>query len=156
MKTAKLSDIKKELQHLSPNEILEVCLRLARYKKENKELIAYLLFEAHDIDAYNAGIKENIDEAFEDINTSNLYLAKKTLRKILKQANKYIRYTANNITEVEVLMYFCSLLKTCGIPIHKNKAINNIYLQQLKKIKAAIALLHEDIQYDYNKKLEEL
>ena len=41
-----LQDIKKEIQHLRPEQLAELCLRLARYKKENKELLAYILFEA--------------------------------------------------------------------------------------------------------------
>jgi hypothetical protein len=32
-----LQDIKKELQHLSSLQVADLCLRLARYKKENKE-----------------------------------------------------------------------------------------------------------------------
>ena len=44
-----LQDIKKELQHLSSLQIADLCLRLSRYKKENKELLAYLLFEADNL-----------------------------------------------------------------------------------------------------------
>ncbi len=156
MKTASLSEIKQELQNLTAKEMAELCLRLARYKKENKELLAYLLFESHNVEAYTERIKENIDEAFKDVNIRNLYLAKKTLRKILRQVNRYIKYASNKQTEVELLIYFCSLLKACGIALHKSKALNNMYLQQLKKIKAALATLHEDIQYDFMKQIEQL
>jgi len=156
MKTISLSEIKQELQNLPAKEIAELCLRLARYKKENKELLAYLLFEAHNPEAYAIRIKESIEEGFKDINTVNLYLAKKTLRKILRQANRYIKYTSNKQTEVEVLVHFCSVLKVSGIAIHKNKALHNLYLKQLKKIKAAITTLHEDIQYDFMKSIQQL
>ncbi len=137
-------------------ELGDLCLKLARYKKENKELLSYLLFESHNADTYTNNIKENMDESFKDINIRNLYLAKKTLRKILRQANKYIKYTYSKQTEVEVLIHFCFLLKAAGIILHKNKAINNMYQQQLKKIKAALAALHEDIQFDFIKQLEQL
>jgi hypothetical protein len=156
MKTASLAEIKQELQNLSAKEIAELCVRLARYKKENKELLAYLLFESHNEEAYVVQVKEMIDEKFKDVNTRNLYLAKKTLRKILRIINKHIKYTASKQTEVELLIYFCLLLKNSGIALHKNKALNNIYLQQLKKIKAALSLLHEDIQYDFLKQIEQL
>ena len=33
-----LQDIKKEIQHLPHEQLAELCLRLARQKKENKEL----------------------------------------------------------------------------------------------------------------------
>ncbi len=156
MKSASLNEIKQELQNLSAKEIAELCLRLAKYKKEIKELLTYLLFEAHDVEAYTKLIKENIVEMFKDVNTSNLYFAKKTLRKILRQANKHIRYTLSKQTEVEIRIFFCYELKATGIPLYKNKALNNMYLQQLKKIKAALASLHEDVQYDFMKQLEQL
>ena len=52
MKTASISELKQELQYRSEKEIMELCLRLARFKKENKELLTYLLFEAQDEEAY--------------------------------------------------------------------------------------------------------
>jgi hypothetical protein len=156
MKIASLSEIKQELENLSAKEITALCLRLARYKKENKELLQYLLFNAHDTDAYTEQVKEMIDELFEDVNRANLYLAKKTLRKILRQTNKYIRYTGSKQTEAALLIYFCTRLKESGIAFHKNKALNNIYLRQIKKIKAALATLHEDIQYDFMKQMTQL
>ena len=64
MKTASLAEIKQELQNLSTKEIAELCLRLARYKKENKELLAYLLFESHNEEAYAVQVKEMIEEKF--------------------------------------------------------------------------------------------
>jgi len=41
-----IAEIKKELQHLDNTQLTELCLRLVRYKKENKELTGYLLFDA--------------------------------------------------------------------------------------------------------------
>ena len=38
MKPEKLSDLKKVLLVLNTTELTEICLRLAKYKKENKEL----------------------------------------------------------------------------------------------------------------------
>lgn len=156
MKTASLAEIKQELQNLTAKEITEICLRLARFKKDNKELITYLLFEAHNVEAYTRQVKEMMNETFKDVNTNNFYLAKKTLRKILRLVNKYIKYVASKQTEVELRIYFCLLLKNSGIRIHKNKVLTNMYMQQLKKIKAALTSLHEDIQYDFTKQVDEL
>ncbi len=156
MKAISLSEIKQKLQSFSAKETAELCLRLARYKKENKELLAYLLFNAHDVEGYTNEIKETIDEAFKNVNRSNLYLTKKTLRKILRQMNKHIRFTLERQTEAELRIYFCSTLKASGLAIHKNKTLSNMYGQQIKKIKTALAGLHEDIQYDLTKQVEEL
>lgn len=156
MKAISLGEIKQELQHLSAKETAALCLRLARYKKENKELLAYLLFHAHDIETYTNEVKESIREGFEEVNKSNLYLAKKTLRKILRQINKQVRFTLNKQTEAELRIHFCVTLKDSGIPFKTNKALMNMYAQQVKNIKAALADLHEDIQYDLMKEVEQL
>ena len=37
MKPATVPQIKKELTHLSKIELIELCLRLSKFKKENKE-----------------------------------------------------------------------------------------------------------------------
>ena len=156
MKAISINEIKQELKDLSAKELNEICLRLARYKKENKELLAYLLFDAHNIDAYTQEIKNYIDEMFNDVNKSNLYFAKKTLRKILRQINKQIKFMLNKQAEVELRMHFCTTLISSGISFHKNKILMNMYQNQIKKIKAALAGLHEDIQYDYIRLMEKL
>ena len=154
MKSAGIQELKQQLQQASVKEITELCLRLARFKKENKELLTYLLFEADDVETYTLNIKAFMDDAFKEVNTTNLYFTKKNLRKILRQVNKYIKFTGNKQTEAEVLIHFCWLLKESGIDIRKSAALANMFAQQVKKIKAAISVLHEDVQYDLNKELE--
>ena len=46
MKAASLQEIKEELNQLDPIKVRDLCLRLGRFKKENKELLTYLLFES--------------------------------------------------------------------------------------------------------------
>ena len=156
MKTASISEIKQELTNASSKELLELCLRVIKYKKENKELLTFLLFEAHDLPSYTENIKREMDEQFALINQSTLYLAKKSLRKILKTTNKYIKYTASKEAEVELLIYYCNKIKASGIRIKKSVALTNLYNNQVKKIKAVIETLHEDLQHDYNREIEEL
>ena len=156
MKTASISEIKQELTNASSKELLELCLRVIKYKKENKELLTFLLFEAHDLPSYTENIKKEMDEQFALINQSTLYLAKKSLRKILKTTNKYIKYTASKEAEVELLIYYCNKIKASGIRIKKSVALTNLYNNQVKKIKAVIETLHEDLQHDYNREIEQL
>jgi uncharacterized FlaG/YvyC family protein len=157
MKAASLHELKQELTHLPTKELLELCLRLGRFKKENKELLTYLIFEAHDERTFIANVKADIDTEFASIpKDNNLYLIKKTLRKILRTITKYIRFTGSKIVEVELLLYYCKVLKQSGIPIYKTIALTNLYEGQLKKIKKALTSLHEDLQYDYSRELEEL
>lgn len=156
MKAASIHEIKQELNSVAPAKLLELCLRLAKYKKENKELLTYLLFEAHDEAAFIVAVKDDMREQFSQINHSNLYFAKKSVRKILRTTAKYIRHTGSKQAEVELLLFFCSTLVDSPIPIHKNTVLNNLYQFQLKKIEKVIATLHEDLQYDYLKALTQL
>jgi hypothetical protein len=153
MKAATINELKQELTHLSPAKVQELCLRLARFKKENKELLTYLLFEAHDTAVYIDSVKQEMDAQFDGINKSNVYFVKKTLRKILRITNKYIRYSGLDTVEIELLIYFCITMKELNIPLHKNPVLNNLYQNQLKKINKTIATLHEDLQYDYLKEV---
>ena len=156
MKAATIHEIKAELTTLKPAQLTALCLRLSRFRKENKELLTYLLFEAHNEGDYVAGIKKEIYELFADINLSHLYFAKKSLRKIVRIINKYSRYSGSRQTEIELRIYFCEVLKESGIPIGKNAVISNLYQSQIKKIRTLLSTLHEDLQYDYRAQLEQL
>ena len=52
MKAASAQDIKAALKESDQKQLVELCLRLTRYKKENKELLSFLLFEADDLSNY--------------------------------------------------------------------------------------------------------
>lgn len=157
MKAATVHEIKEELSHLPATQLLSLCLRMARFKKENKELLTYLLFEAHDEQGYIESVKAQIDTQFAEIpGNNNLYLVKKSLRKILRSTNKYIRYTGDKTTEIQLLLYYCTRLRQSGIPVEKSTALINLYEMQLKKINKILPLLHEDLQYDFRKEIEML
>lgn len=153
MKAATISELKSELVNIPGDRLIDLCLRLAKFKKENKELLTYLLFEAFDEPAFVENIKKDMLQQFEEINTTSLYFVKKSLRKILRTLNKYIRYTGSAETEAELLLFFCTTLKNSGIPIEKNPVIKNMYQNQLKKTAKTIAAMHEDLQYEYAKQL---
>lgn len=155
MKAASVKVIKDELQHLESKELRELCLKLARFKKENKELLTYLLFEAHNEEDYIKGVKLEIDELFNGVNTKSFFYIRKSVRKILTTTKKYIRYSKKKETEIELLLYFCIKLKNFKPSIKKSPRIQNVLTTQIKLIKKAIATLHEDIQFDYNERILE-
>ena len=144
------------MRQRSPGDLLELILRLSRFKKENKELLTYLLFESEDERAYIESIKREMDEQFEQINTSSTYFVKKSIRKILRGVKKYIRYSGKKETEVELLIYFCSRMKDFKPSIHRISAMQNLYSRLIDSIRKTIQSLHEDLQYDFGKELEEL
>ncbi len=156
MKTATVRELKQELKEQSKEELLELCLQLSKFKKENKELLTYLLFEASDEDSFIAQIKEEVVAQFTLINTSSYFYMKKSVRKILRSIKKYIRYSKKKETEIELLLFFCSQLKNMRPSMTNNVSLENIYYRQVMMIEKAIGILHEDLQYDYNLELEEM
>lgn len=156
MKAASVREIKQELQHRSSQELLEICLRLSKFKKENKELLTYLLFESADEAAYIENVKQQLDEQFDQINRSNFYFIKKSVRKILRTLKKYSRYSSKKETEVELLLFFCERLYSFTPSIKKEKALRNLYERQIIQIKKINLSLHEDLQYDYQLELQRL
>jgi hypothetical protein len=156
MKAATVSQLKKELQHRNPDELLQLCLRLARFKKENKELLTYLLFESDNEEGYIETIKAEVDEQFGLINTASYFYIKKSVRKILRSIKKYARYSGNKETEVALLLYFCEKLKAFTPSIKRNATLMNLYERQLAVATKKISALHEDLQYDYGILLEKL
>ncbi len=156
MKAASINELKTELKLLPAKELADVCARLARYKKENKELLTYLLFEAEDEPSYINSVKQDIDEKFAELSSFNLYLTAKGLRKILRNTNKFIRFSGSKNVEVLLLIHFCTKMKDSQIPVHRSAALSNLYDRQIQKITKAIESLHEDAQYDAKQELESL
>jgi hypothetical protein len=156
MKAATLAEIKKELKHKTEEELLSYCLGMARFKKENKELLTYLLFEASDEEGYIQSVKDEIDFQFSDINNQNYYWMKKTTRKVLKLTRKYIRYSKKKTTEVELLIYFCQKMLALNPSIRKNLVLNNMHERLVISIRKTVAKMEEDLQYDYNIQIDGL
>jgi len=156
MKAASVSELKKDLSNCSPQELLDLCLRLSKFKKENKELLTYLLYEASDEAAYIESVKSVVDEQFELINRKSYYFIKKSVRKILSMVKKHIRYSKKKETEVELLLYFCEKLKNYKPSIKNNIVLTNLYKRQIEKIKTTLSSLDEDLQYDYGVELKRI
>ena len=156
MKAASISALKKELQHCSQEELIALCLRLAKFKTENKELLSYLLFMANNDDNYITTVTTLLDSQFETINTDSFHYIKKSIRKILRMLKKFSRYSGKKETEVELLLYFCKKLKEFKPSIFSNVALSNLYDRQIASIKKTVASMHEDLQYDFYTELEKL
>lgn len=155
MDVSSLQQVKQELQELSPRELLDLCVSLAKFKKDNKEYLAYLLFQAHDKDSFVLQVKAEVDADFKEMEIQkNLYYIKKSLRKILRIINKYCKYLGDKASATELHLYFCRKIKDAGIPIHKSARLTNLFNAEEKKIRSLISTLHEDLQADFLKELE--
>ena len=61
---ATIQEIKKELETRPLKDVINYCLTLAKYKKDSKEFLSYLLFESADPSLFSAKVKEEVDEHF--------------------------------------------------------------------------------------------
>ena len=156
MKPVTIKKIKDELHYKSSQELIELCLLLSKFKKENKELLTYLLFDKDDEETYISKVKEYITLLFDEINTKSFFYIRKSVRKILKLTKKHIRYSKIKETEVELLLHFCKELKNVSPSISKSPRLLNVYNRQIILIKKAISTLHEDLQYDYQLEFDHL
>ena len=156
MKPAGVKAIKEDLQTRSREELTELCLSLSKFKKENKELLTYLLFEASDENYFIQGIKEEIITQFEQVNRKSYYYVKKSIRKILRNTKKNIRYSKKKQTEVELILFFCKILKDFSPSITKSIPLTNIFEREIQRIKKIILTLDPDLQYDYGIEIDDL
>lgn len=156
IKSASLAEIKKQLSLLDAGELGRLCLRLARYKKENKEMLTYLLFDEQNEEAYRANVKSDLEELFEGLPTANVYLMKKGLRKIIRYMNKQVKFSEVPLTELEVRISFCANVRAANVPLRESRVLNNLYLQQLNRVQRLWERLPEDLQFDYAQDLRSI
>ena len=156
MKPATVKQIKDELKNKTPGELMELCLYLSKFKKENKEILTYLLFEADNEDGYISSVKEELDEQFSEMNVSSYYFMKKTCRKILRGVKKHIRYSKKKETEIELLLYFCYRMRHMTPSFEYNTVLKNMFNRQIELIQKRMEQIHEDLRYDYQVEIETL
>jgi hypothetical protein len=156
MKPYSLNQLQKELITLEPKKVLELCVQLAKYKKENKEFLSYLLFGSNDEKVYLENVKKEMDTLFLEINRKTTYTTKKGLQRIVKIMNRYIKNSSSKQTELELRIYFCIKMKASRISLDSSAVIRNMYYREKDKIKNTLVKLHEDLQYDYQQEIEKL
>lgn len=155
METAGIKELRQSLSGLKQKELVEICARLVKYKKENKEFVSYLLLFNDDEAGFIKAVKDEINEGFSGINASNTYYFMKSGRKILKATNKYCRFSLKTETEVELLLHFI------GQFLQHGKMANSITVARfserlLVRLRKKIRLLHEDLQFDYQQELDRI
>ncbi|MCW3805443.1 hypothetical protein [Plebeiibacterium marinum] len=156
LKTSTVHQLKKEMELLPREVLIDHCLRLAKYKKENKELLHYLLFESIDEDSYIEEVKTDIETEFKEINTDKFIYVKRSIRRIHKMTTKCIKHSGKKETEVELLICFCKQMQHCKMRLRRSTVMKNLYERQLINIEKALGKLHEDMRIDFEDELEEI
>ena len=156
MKPATITELKKELKFRSQEQLIDYCMAMARFKLESKELLTYLVFESENEASYIESVKGYITSSFVEVNTLSYHYIKKSVRKILRQTKRFIRYSKKKETEAELLIYFCKELGEMTPSFKRNTVLVNMFNKQLELAQKAIAKIHEDLQYDFNLMIEGL
>ncbi len=152
MQAASIAELKKALVQLDHSELLDACLRLARFKKDNKELLTYLLFLSADEPEYAGYLCNEIDAFFEETPR----MQRKTVRKVIRWMDKWLRFSGNKETEAQVRIHFCHALHNSKTPYEETTAMHNMYLGQIKKVHKAIEKMHADLRFDFRQQMQGL
>jgi hypothetical protein len=154
MQASSVDTLKAELKTLPPKKVLELLLRLTRFKKENKELLTYLLFESHNIQGYIEQIKMEITEAFEELDNSRAY--KKGFRKIQRMINKPIKYMGNRMATVELYLFMAEKIKEQKKSLFTRSFLDKTLHQYIGKIEKLLPLVDEDLRHDVKRQLSDI
>lgn len=156
MKSASISTLEKELHTLDKQDVVSICIQLAKYRKENKELLNFLLFESANRENYIERILVELEESFFTINRKSSYTTKKGLQKVVRLLNKHVKQNASPQAEIQLRTWFCQKVKKARIDLDMDQVISNLYYREVEKIKTVFFKLHEDLQGDFRSSLEEL
>lgn len=148
--------IKETLDTKTNKELKELLHRLLRFKKENKELATYLLFYEQEESEFVADVKVAISTQFAEVNTKTVFYAKKGLRKMIRIAAKFSKYSSDKTTTIELGLHIADHLSTLPMHLKASPLIKNMYTANLKRINVTLETLHADIQFDYKKQLQNL
>ena len=151
----KLSDLKKELLELNKPELIQLCLRVAKLKRENKELLAYLIFDADDPLFYAQKLKPEIKEVFEQPFQHAYYLTK-SIRKVMRLITKYYRFTSNKQGETDLLIYLVEEFHQSWRYEYRYQALGKVIFRCLEKAQTNLKKIDEDFRADFEQPLAEL
>lgn len=156
MKPADSKDIKAALTKLESATLREIILRLARLKKENKELLTYILFDAADKEGYVAEINHYVTQQMGEVNVKSAHFARKSLRRILKTAWRLVKYSGDAECVIQVNLHLLEEMNKSKIPFGKSTALENIRSQVKAAIEKNLKLVHADLAHDFKRQLQKM
>lgn len=156
MEIPSLANLKKDLSYLSEKDLIMLITDLAKFSRDNKAFLYFKLNERDQPNLFVDSVKEELDEAFQTANTKNYHLAKKAAQGIRRKLNKALKLNKNKADQAELILYFCEMMKKYSYLSFRHPVITNLYEVQIGKAKKLISTLHEDLQSDFDYRLEEL
>lgn len=156
MKIASLAEIKKDLKYLSDKELIEIIADLSKFSTDNKTFLYFRIFGKDDPALFKEMVQEELFQEFLKANRGNFHQAKKSAQMIRRKLNKFLKFTRDKSTKVDLITFFCRKLSEFGFLDYRHPVIENLFYMQLRKMETLIREMHEDLQYDYQDKVGEL
>jgi hypothetical protein len=151
-----IHEIRVKTNELSVESMHRLLTRLMRFKRENKELVAFELFVRDEPEAWFADIRKECHATLDDMNTSHPYFMKKTLRKLIRTVKTYARYAGDPAIEAELLCILLEAFHQRRLHEHTADKIQKIVTDTQVRLQKIIAKLHDDLQYDFIRRLANL
>ncbi len=155
MQPASIDTIKQELKQRTPKQVLDILLHLARFKKENKELLTYLLFEATDNEAYVRQVKEEITDALHQIDGLPAYQYKKQFRKMQRKLGKPVKYMNNKSATIELYMHVIEQISADRKTSFIRAFLDKVAEQYIRKIEKILPAVPEDLAGDIARRIQQ-
>jgi hypothetical protein len=156
MKIATLAEIKKNLNQLTDKELVEVITLMAKSSVDNKKFLFFHLYGRDNPNLFTEMVEEELEMEFQKASTYNYHTAKKSAQKIRRIMNKLLKYNKDKATQLELIAFFCEKMVEEGYLRHRHPVIDNLYRIQVGKIEKLQMGLHEDLQYDYQERIDAL
>lgn len=166
MKLSEHKDLKKEILALPVKEKDKLLLRLVAKDKVLTEHLHFLLLEDEsNLSDRVAFIKNEITEAFDDLNTTPKTSAKDALlvlRKQAKQINHFYKVTKSGFDEIELklLMFNAAPMKfrykVYSLTRNHEQLLANYVVKSIIMLLRKFGKLHEDLQFDLKEAVNEL
>ena len=156
MKFPTLAQLKKELSYLNEKELIGLVADLSKFSRDNKSYLFFKLNEKDNPRLYLEMVQEELEADFSMARGDHSYYAKKAAQKLRRKMNKLLKLSKVKTDQIEVLLFFCEKLREYGFLRHRNPVLDNLYQTQLAKAVKLISGLHEDLQFDYESRVDEL
>ncbi len=156
MNVLSIGEVKKNLKHLTDDELSALLIKLAKYKKVNKEYLSFLLLNESNEDLYVEEVKEHLTELLDNINQSSIQYAKKTLRKVLRVLKQCSAFSEKDVTQLELSVFFCNELNKLQRSIRNHSIVQGMYNREVTKIDKIMKCMHEDLVADYETEWSQL
>lgn len=155
MKANSLKEIKTELTEKNKAELIQLCIKLVKLRKENKEMLSFLLFGAENVQSYIDDLKILLQNEFTLLNFPARQKLKH-IRKTLRTLKKHIRYIEHLESEIHLRLWFCqTLIDNCSHAEIRG-AYQKLIQSEIRQIENKIPKLHEDLIFDSRQELEEI